>query len=117
MILYDFGSVSSMNFIFIFDNTINLVSFDITKFGSGYVYSNDDCKPSIDNQSEIKMIKGYHTVSEDGDYEERLFTIEKDSLGQYLIRDYHIIPESDTINQIREIVIGNDEVTSIDMTE
>ena len=99
-----------MNFLIIMDNTFNLVKYSILKLlaetDDEKIYRDGDIGDTIDNFSEIKLVKGYYTESldEDGDteYHERFIAIEKLDTEEtepdsYVCRKYLVDPDNISI--------------------
>lgn len=70
----------------------------------------------MDNFSEIGIVKGYKTLTSDGEtYAERLLAIEKTDEGNVYCRKYIVNPDDSTITLDGEVDIGTDDVTSVDI--
>ena len=104
-------------FVFVFDaSSINLVAFDPSMFGK--TYKNENIAMTLNNNSQIRKIKGYST----GDYRIRgdykyLFITHEVQDGKNLIRKYEILPDSKTMVKRIEIDLGVDDITCIELNK
>ena len=119
MIMFRLGSTSKINWIFVFDDTYNMVKMDVTKFGSstGQFYSNTDIKYVLNTGREIHKLKGFKETNADGIDEEHLMAIESDANDLHTVCRYKVDPINEVITLLDSTEIGYDEVSSIDWDE
>jgi hypothetical protein len=112
-------SASKINWIFVFDNTYNMVKMDVMRFDTfsfpqGQFYTNSDIKYSLNTGREIHKIKGFKETNADGVDEEHLIAVESDENDLHTVCRYKVDPITEVISLIDSTEIGYDEVSSID---